>query len=221
MAGVRAPEALPLVAFDFDGTLTYCDTLMPFLRFAVGRRRFWTAVTKLAPQFLAYFAGRFDNWRLKELLLARCLCGWSEHRLAEAARAFAATRLPALVNPRAFAALKDHLARGERVVIITASPESYVSAWAAPLRVPILATRLALRDGCLTGALDGRNCHGTEKLARLTTHCGGILPSDLRVYGDSAGDRDLLRAARHAHYRTFHEPRSRWKGIGLFVRHLL
>lgn len=221
MDGVAPAENAPLVAFDFDGTVTYCDTFMPFLRHAVGRRRFWMTVLRLSPQFLAFFAGRLDNWRLKEAVLARCLCGWPERRLADAAQAFAAARLPQFVNPRALAALEDHVRRGERVVIITASPEPYVAAWAVPLGIPVLATRLALRDGCLTGGLDGRNCHGEEKLARLTAHCGGILPGELRVYGDSEGDRELLKAARHPHYRSFHDERGRRKGLWLFLRHLL
>jgi phosphatidylglycerophosphatase C len=64
----------------------------------------------------------------------------------------------------------------------------------------VLCTRLA-RDpaGRLSGELDGRNCRGAEKPARVREHLAhdATGPVELWAYGDSHGDRELLALADH------------------------
>jgi phosphatidylglycerophosphatase C len=66
----------------------------------------------------------------------------------------------------------------------------------------VLATRLAVDDdGRCTGALDGANCRGPEKVRRLhawldESH-GGRRGVVVWAYGDSTGDRELLADADH------------------------
>ena len=72
----RAAVAL----FDFDGTLTLCDSLLPFLRFAAGRARFATGFAAAAPWILAWKAGLIDNAQAKRRLLGAVLAGAEEER---------------------------------------------------------------------------------------------------------------------------------------------
>jgi phosphatidylglycerophosphatase C len=74
-----------------------------------------------------------------------------------------------------------------------------------------LGARLAVDDrGVLTGALDGPNCRGTEKVVRLHewlgAHVGGRTAVELIAYGDSSGDRELLADADIAHWVGRYRP---------------
>ena len=68
----------------------------------------------------------------------------------------------------------------------------------------VVATRLAVSGGILTGGYEGVNCRGTEKYARLLSHlrthgllAGGGDKVELWAYGNSRGDLRLLNAADH------------------------
>ena len=69
----------------------------------------------------------------------------------------------------------------------------------------MLGTRLAVGGGgTFTGALDGPNCRGPEKVSRLhrwlDATTGGRAGIRLVAYGDSPGDRELLADADEAHW---------------------
>ena len=60
-----------------------------------------------------------------------------------------------------------------------------------------LGTRLAVDARKLTGSYLGRNCRGREKLRRLNEWIDREPPGDaLYAYGNSRGDRRMLRGAR-------------------------
>ena len=54
----ESPGAPPVVAFDFDGTLTVHDSFMAFLRWRVIPFRFALGLVRLAPASVAYLAHR-------------------------------------------------------------------------------------------------------------------------------------------------------------------
>ncbi len=92
-----------------------------------------------------------------------------------------------------------HREQGHRRVIVSASYECYVAPIAAALGFDAaLATRLAVDDGIhLSGALDGPNVRRAEKVRRLDEWLAGD-EATLWVYGDSAGDRELMARADRA-----------------------
>ena len=88
---------------------------------------------------------------------------WARRRVRP--RRSSPTRLRTTSSPR----IRWHVAEGHRVVIVSASYEHYVRVLADHLGLDgVAATRLAVgADGRLTGDLDGPNCRGPEKVARL------------------------------------------------------
>ena len=93
-----------------------------------------------------------------------------------------------------------HRAAGDRVVLVSASFEVYLRPLGELLGVDdVLGTRLQLADGVVTGALDGPNCRGPEKVRRLHDWIDREIrrPRPMRVvaYGDSDGDREILADA--------------------------
>jgi phosphatidylglycerophosphatase C len=206
---VNEPESdKPVVAaFDFDGTLTRRETLLPFLLYVLGAAAVARHALVLAPTLVGYSLGLIRNDVAKERVLIRCLDGMSLNALQEMGERFAADKLPGLLRNEAMQRFEWHRQRGHRCIVISASIEIYVRPWAIKAGFDdVIATRLEMQEGgSIAGKLSGANCYGIEKVRRLEELLGARRGYTLYAYGDSRGDRELLSAADHAYYRKFSE----------------
>jgi phosphatidylglycerophosphatase C len=184
-----------VAAFDFDGTLTRRDTLVPFLRRARGH---WAIVR-------AAVAARGAPGRdaFKVALVGRLFRGWPAARLDELGRAYVPTLVAAL-RAESRERLDWHRRRGHAVVIVSASLGAYLRPLADRLGIDdALAVELvADAAGTLTGeVVGGLNNRGPEKVARLEAwldaRFGPGADVELWAYGDSSGDAELLAIADH------------------------
>jgi phosphatidylglycerophosphatase C len=184
-----------VAAFDFDGTLTRHDTLVPFLRRACGQ---WPIVR-------AAVAARGARGRdaFKVALVGRLFRGWPAERLGSLGRAYVPALLDAL-RSGSRERLDWHRRRGHAVVIVSASLGAYLRPLADRLGIDgALAVELvADAAGTLTGeVVGGLNNRGPEKVARLEAWLGARFGPgtevELWAYGDSPGDAELLAIADH------------------------
>jgi phosphatidylglycerophosphatase C len=195
-----------VAAFDFDGTLTHGDTLLPFLIRSLGWPGFLRALVLSAPWLVAYGLRLMSNHRAKARLLQVSLTGWSQTRARGHARDFVDHYLPGQWRAWGLQQLVQHQQLGHRCVIISASPGIYLHAVAAALDVDaVLCTEMELLESRYSGRMATPNCHGEQKVIRLQawvrdTPGVGALP-ELHAYGDSHGDLPLLHLADHAWYR--------------------
>ena len=187
----------PLAAFDLDGTLTRRDTLMPFLLWAIGRNRTYRALLASSlPLGRAAALGGPHRDQAKAVLLQRVFAGLPLAALQDAAEPFADHVVAHALRPDVRARVDWHRARGHELVLVSASPELYVTPIGRRLGFDaVLATRLEVdAEGRLTGRIQGTNCRGPEKVVRLREWRGGTL-TVAYAYGDSAGDREMLALA--------------------------
>ena len=195
----------PIVAFDFDGTLTWRDSFLAFLAWRSSSRRYALGLARLAPSALL-FGVRGDRGQLKAAVVREFLAGVPRSQLESDAAEFASKQALSLFRPDALRRWRQWQAEGARLVIVTASPEILVAPFARGLGArALIGTRLAFdADDKITGALDGPNCRGREKAERLKEAFG----ADIRLeaaYGDSVGDREMLEMAAEAGLRVFGE----------------
>lgn len=192
-----------VAAFDFDGTLTRRDTLLPFLARVCGRPAVARALAAHAGALGSAMVGAGDRDRAKARVLSRLLAGRAVADLEPLVEGFAERVFVAGLRPQTVARARWHLDQGHHVIVVSASPELYVSRVAERLGVhAALATRLQVdAAGLLTGSLLGANVRGPEKARRLHEHLEGF-HGDARgsapriwAYGDSSGDADLLAIA--------------------------
>lgn len=199
---MTAPQHHIVAAFDFDGTVTYRETLSAFLRQVATPWQWGRNTLLLLPTLLGYGLRLIPNNTAKERVLHRFLAGMPQERLAQHGERFARDIIPTLLRPQAMARLAWHRRQGHRCIIVSASIEDYVSPWARAAGFDaVIATRL-VRDGNgrITGYYDGGNCYGAEKARRLRMLLGeGAV--EIYAYGDSRGDREMLAMADHAYYR--------------------
>lgn len=204
-------RALDVVAaFDFDGTLSLRDNVVPFLvRFAgtlAAPRGFAAATLTVAK------AGRAEWTRnaLKAAVLQHLVAGREAADLDDSARAFAEEIVRHHLRAEAVDRAAWHRDQGHRIVIVSASLAAYLRPVADHLGFDaVLATELEVDDdGLLTGRMVGANVRGPEKVARLDAWLDGATPF-VWAYGDSAGDKELwaradraVRLGRRAHRGT-------------------
>ncbi len=208
-----------VAAFDVDGTLTRRDCVVPFMRRGTGARRI---VPKLLarPDRLVPVGLRRDRDALKALAARASFAGRHHDELRRSGDEFAAEVHRHWLRDDTVGRLRDHLAAGDRVVLVSASFELYLHRFGELLGAHgVLGTRLATADGICTGALDGPNCRGPEKVVRLhrwlDEEVGGRDRVRVVAYGDSSGDDDMLADADEGHrVEPFVQPESRERSTG-------
>ena len=88
VVGPDAPSRaeLPIVAFDFDGTITVRDSFTAFLKWRAGAMRYVLGLIRLTPAALSYLIHR-DRGRIKAAAVREFLRGVPRERLeADAGR---------------------------------------------------------------------------------------------------------------------------------------
>ena len=197
------PPRRVVAVFDFDGTVTDRDTLVPFLVLAFGRARVAATFAALAGTGLGYLLRRVSIDEFKRRVLRRLVADTSAPRLRALGPAHARALVPRL-RPDALARIGWHRAQGHRLVLVSSTLDLYLAHVGAQLGFDdVLCSRLATRGERFSGELEGADCTGPEKLRRLEALLGDLQAHELHVYGDSAGDRELLAAADHPHFRPF------------------
>lgn len=198
--------ARPVVAaFDFDGTLTRHDTLLPFLRRLLGLPTLLWVLFICSPWLAGYVLRLVSNHRAKAVLLRAALADRSVAEVERCARAFVQNDLPAQWRPWGLQQLVQHQQAGHRCVLVTASTNPYMHLVGASLGVDaVLCTEMEVVDGRYTGRMATANCHGEEKVRRLQAWLVaeyGMATPEVHAYGDTKGDLPMLRLAQQAWYR--------------------
>ena len=221
MTSNTPPVARPVVAvFDFDGTLTRRDTSLPFVVFVLGRVKTCLTIVRLVPMFGLDLVTAFWDERLKsqagqreslggvvgkweanvhERLLRHCFAGMTADRLRDLGERFMAIEGASLIKQAGLRRLAWHKSQGHRCILISASIDVYLDAWATDAGFDdVLGTQLELDyKGVFTGRFAMEPCWGRAKVRRLESHLGSLADYTVFAYGDSRGDKDLLAAADH------------------------
>jgi HAD superfamily hydrolase (TIGR01490 family) len=192
---------MALALFDFDGTITFKDSFSDFIAYAVGRRKFITGALLLSPMLFAYALGFIRNWRAKELVSTHFFGGWDCHSFEGLASRYSKERLPRIVRDIALERIGWHKLKGDKVVVVSASIDLWLADWCSTCGVDLIATKLEMKDGRVTGRFLTRNCSGEEKVRRIEEQYDVKSFGYIYAYGDTPGDKAMLDLANERYYR--------------------
>lgn len=192
-----------LSLFDFDGTITTDDSLIKFIRFVVGDIRFVLGVSVLSPMLTAYKLKLIPNYKAKQMMLSYFFKGMSEEKFIELANEYSLKHIDTILRPKAMERIAWHKEQGHEVVIVSASIESYLKPWCDKNGLGLIATRLEIKNGILTGKFATKNCYGIEKVKRIKQKYNLLEYNTIYAYGDSIGDREMLKIASKSYYKYF------------------
>jgi HAD superfamily hydrolase (TIGR01490 family) len=194
-----SPKAVAI--FDLDGTLVVGQTQVLVVRFlrkarVVSR----TFVIGTALWFLGYKAGLVKVTKASRAKGAEVLAGLSEEEADALMVRFTEEVMVPRLHPAATAALAEHQAEGDVVVVVSAALLPLVEALCRRLGVSEYAgARCEIVDGRYTGRLLGPIPYAGEK-ARVAERFiaeQGADPADCWAYADHDTDLELLRFVGH------------------------
>jgi len=191
----RAGGDQGVAVFDLDGTITRRDTFVPYLRGWLrrhpARRRPWKSLVS----FLRFLAGGWDRGRLKSDLLRAGMGGASQAEVDAWSDEFVARLDAGELCPGALAAIERHRARGDRLVLLSASVDLYVPRIGRRLGFDeTICTEVAWHDGRLDGALTSANRRGGEKRHCIEALRARFPGAGFAAYGNSGSDLEHLAA---------------------------
>ncbi len=202
---------MKLALFDLDGTITFRDTFVDFVRFTFGWKELVHGMIRLRSANAAFYFGVLNGTSLKEKYLDHFFKGWPKQRLEQYGRDYAVNVLPNIVKPDARKRIKWHEDRGHRVIVVTASINAWIDAWSIVNDLELISSRIEFRDGFVTGRLSTPNCNGREKVRRIKERVDISSYETIYAYGNSRGDIEMLALADEKHYRCFRS----WPGRNL------
>jgi phosphatidylglycerophosphatase C len=192
-----------LALFDFDGTITYKDSFLEFIKFYKGHFSYIIGLIVFLPVLFLVRAGFIKNSRAKESVLTYFFKNEPVKQFGFKCSEFSTKIIPNLVKSNALQAISGHLAKGDRVIVISASFEEWLLDWCKSMNLELIGSKIEVRDGVVTGKIDGKNCYGAEKVNRLKQYLDISQFSEIYMYGDSKGDQQLLELANHKYYKYF------------------
>lgn len=200
---MTAPER-SIAFFDFDGTVTYSDTMFAFFRYAVGPFRYVFFLLLLSPVFALYKLKLLPGQKAKELSLTFLFKGMRKDRMENLGRGFCREKMNGLIRPQAMEKINWHRSRGHEVFIVSASAGEWLDPWCRENELPLLCTRLLYDEsGVFTGKIDGKNNNAIEKERRIKEAVNLTLFQKIYAYGDTSGDREMLDLAHMAQFKPF------------------
>ncbi|MCD8297810.1 MAG: haloacid dehalogenase-like hydrolase [Prevotella sp.] len=190
-------------AFDFDGTLTENDSLIEFIRFNRGNKGLLLCLLRFLPFLIGMKIGLCRNGTVKQRIFSYCFKGMTVTDFDELCRKFADGSW-GMLRPKGIAKIKEALANGERVVIVSTSIDNWVKPFFRELEgVLVIGTTAEVNNDVLTGRFLTKYCYGKEKVNRLLQLFQKRTDYWLIAYGDSQDDFELLDFANEAYYRPF------------------
>lgn len=189
--------------FDFDGTITSKDSLLEFIKYCKGRRAFYTGFLLHLPVLVAFKLKLLSNQRAKEIMFRYFFGEMPVEEFEQHCLDFSREEMPSMIRPKAWKEIRKLQESGAEIVIVSASPEDWLSHWCKLAGATCIATKLVVRDRKISGEIDGLNCHGREKVRRIREAYDLAGFSQIYCYGDTPGDRYMLSLGTYRFYKPF------------------
>ena len=193
---------MSLAIFDLDNTLLRGDSDHVWGEFlveqgAVDRARFASENNRY---YAAYLAGTLDIYEFLEQHQLRPLAEHDRATLERWRTEFVRTKITPLITAAARALVERHRARGDTLLIITATNRFITAPIAESFNIPhLIATEPEEVDGQFTGKVAGVPSYREGKVERLSEWLNGRHESldGSWFYSDSHNDLPLLNLVDH------------------------
>lgn len=192
-----------LYLFDFDGTLTYKDTMFLFLKF-YNPAKYSFQFLKHVPLFVLLKLKLASAEAVKKSFISSILKGESKYQIEKKAKLFFEENYPSLFRENALDFINNINRKNTESYIVSASLDIWVKPFAEKFDMTLLATKAEFKDDIFTGKFVGKNCNKDEKVCRIEAELGDKKFDKIIAFGDTSGDKPMFKFANESHYRFFH-----------------
>jgi len=189
--------------FDFDGTLTYKDTMFLYLKF-YNSAKFNFQFLKHIPLFILLKLKLASAEKVKKSFISSILKGQSKTKIEEKSQQFFEKYYPEIIRENAIEFIQNIDREHTESYLVTASLDIWVKPFAEKFKMNLLATRAEFKNEIFTGNFVGNNCNGGEKVHRIKEALQGKKFDKTIAFGDTSGDKEMLEWANESHFEFFH-----------------
>ncbi len=197
---VREVNSLPdgpqiAAFFDFDGTVIYGYSAITYLREQVKRGDIKPKQLVELGKVMAQFGLGSMNFSGLLTMASQFLAGKEEKEYLEFSEALYTKHIAKLIYPESRALIEAHLKKGHTVALVSAATPYQIAPAARELGIKhVCCSRLELKDGKFTGAVEHPTCYGMGKVvaAEKVANENGADISQSFFYSDSDEDLQLL-----------------------------
>lgn len=191
-----------LYLFDFDGTLTYQDTMFLFLKYYNPEKYFWSFM-KHIPVFILVKLKLMDAELVKKSFIASILKGEREIKINRKVISFFEEFYPQIIRESALNFLETIDRNHTTCYLVTASLDIWVKPFAKKMGMILLSTEAKFIDGVYTGDFNTKNNNGEEKVKRIKAQISNEKFDKIIAFGDTSGDKPMLSFAHEGHFQFF------------------
>lgn len=189
--------------FDFDGTLTYKDTMFLFLKFC-NPFKFYVQFFLHVPIFILLKLKLAEAEKVKKSLIFKVLKSETKESLEKKSQKFFDANFQEIIRENALDFIKNIDREHTESFIVTASLDIWVAPFAKYFKMELLATKAEFKNNKLTGNFIGQNCNKQAKVDRIKEAIADKKYDKTIAFGDTSGDAAMLKWANESHFKFFH-----------------
>ncbi|CAD0358010.1 HAD family hydrolase [Xanthomonas sp. WHRI 8391] len=191
---------MQLALFDFDHTITTCDTYARFLRKVATPAQLAAARWQVGPWVLGYRVGLISAQALRARVTRLVFSARSLEEMTMHGAAYARNELPGMLRTNMMQRIDWHQAQGHEVVVVSGSLDLYLQPWCAQHDLSLICNRLEHHAGVLSGRYANGDC-GPHKATQIRLRYDLSQYECVHAYGDSREDTPMLALAQQRWYR--------------------
>ena len=192
-----------LYCFDFDGTLTYKDTMFLYLKF-YNASKFRIQFIKHIPLFTLLKLNLLDAEKVKKSFISSILKGQSKAKIEKKTQEFFDQYYPEIFRENALDFIKNIDYSQTDCYIVSASLDIWVKPFAEKFKMNLIATKAEFKNEVFTGNFVEKNCNGPEKVNRIKEEISDKKYDKTIAFGDTSGDQQMLDWANEGQFKFFH-----------------
>lgn len=192
-----------LYCFDFDGTITYKDTMFMYLKF-YDSTKFRIQFIKHVPLFILLKLKLAETEKVKKSFIGSILKGQTQEKIEKKSKEFFEKNYPGIIRENALDFINNMDRSNIQSLLVTASLDIWAKPFADALQMRLVSTKAEFENGIFTGNFIGKNCNGKEKLVRIKEEISNTKFDKIIAFGDTSGDKYMLKWANEGHYQFFH-----------------
>ncbi|MBS1550066.1 MAG: HAD-IB family hydrolase [Bacteroidetes bacterium] len=189
--------------FDFDGTLTYKDTMFLFLKF-YAPFQYRISFIQHIPLFVLLKLKLTDAEKVKKSFVSSILKGQSQEKIEKKAQQFFDQNFSTVFRENALEFIQNIDRFHVDAFIVSASLDIWVKPFAHYLKLQLIATQAEFVEGVFTGNFLTPNCNGVEKVNRIKQTIASKKYDKIIAFGDTSGDQPMLKFANESYFKFFH-----------------
>ncbi len=192
-----------LALFDFDGTISNFDSTTLFYKSLYNNKIafIYRHLFLCLPQLVAYRFNLTNYLPLKRKRLQMHIGGLTNDNFNRHLLKFQQVHLPSIIKDSAIKRINWHNNQGHDIWVVSASYDFLLTKWCEQMNIGLIVNKTVKNEhSCI---FEGEDCNFSNKVQQIKKRVNLSDYNIIYAYGDSDGDKDMLKLAHESHLNFF------------------